>query len=436
MQCKASTACTAITRLLGPLRARHPQTLRPPLRHDCGRVDPRDLEFRPGRISEADRRTSFTAPSSRMRSRAPLGPCDRNWCIPATAPLTLRWGSLAASREGRAVRAEQGDVLRSTDACRNVKRGLYRADCPRTGRAEQLVRIVARIRKPAVDLYALSELVHLGSDAGAGAGARSAAKATALGACCPWQIERLASLSPNAARAGEGGVSSPRVRGLLRFVRGGSPVGANRGFRFDRRARLLACDSSQPDQGGDGRLGHENCIDPARAAVASGRQLRGDRWSFVLLTLYLRVYLGAEEQGDVGQPQPHEEGDYSCTVSVTPGNGEEQPPGAEREAQQPPGAEREAQQPPGAEREARRVERNQRRETAAERPGVMIPSRRKRLPLEAPLMRIVATAGIIGIGVVIAAIMTSQHSKGWVIGLAVSIVSVALAAVLWSSRRL
>jgi hypothetical protein len=66
----------------------------------------------------------------------------------------------------------------------------------------------------------------------------------------------------------------------------------------------------------------------------------------------------------------------------------------------------------------------------------MIPSRRKRLPLEAPLMRLVATAGIIGIGVVIAAIMTSQDSQGWLIGLVVSIVSVALAAILWSSRRL
>jgi hypothetical protein len=66
----------------------------------------------------------------------------------------------------------------------------------------------------------------------------------------------------------------------------------------------------------------------------------------------------------------------------------------------------------------------------------MIPSRRKRLPLEAPLMRVVATAGIVGIGVVIAAIMTSQDSQGWLIGLVVSIVSVALAAILWSSRRL
>ncbi len=51
-------------------------------------------------------------------------------------------------------------------------------------------------------------------------------------------------------------------------------------------------------------------------------------------------------------------------------------------------------------------------------------------------MRLVATAGIVGIGVAIAAIMTSQHSKGWLIGLVVALVSVLLAAVLWSSRRL
>jgi len=89
-----------------------------------------------------------------------------------------------------------------------------------------------------------------------------------------------------------------------------------------------------------------------------------------------------------------------------------------------------------SEREARRTAREEQRSEAEHRPGVMIPTRRKRLPLEAPLMRLVATAGIIGISVAIAAIMTSQDSEGWLIGLVVSIVSVALAAVLWSSRRL
>jgi hypothetical protein len=86
---------------------------------------------------------------------------------------------------------------------------------------------------------------------------------------------------------------------------------------------------------------------------------------------------------------------------------------------------------PAAEREARRAERSKER-----RPGVMIPSRRKRLPLEAPLMRVVATAGIVAIAVVVAAIMSSQDSQGWLIGLVVSLVSLVLAALLWSSQRL
>jgi hypothetical protein len=85
---------------------------------------------------------------------------------------------------------------------------------------------------------------------------------------------------------------------------------------------------------------------------------------------------------------------------------------------------------PRADREARRAQRRQRSETTAEQAGVMIPARRKRLPLEAALMRVVAAGGIVGIGVAIAAIMTSPHSKGWVIGLVVSIVSVVLAALL------
>jgi hypothetical protein len=98
---------------------------------------------------------------------------------------------------------------------------------------------------------------------------------------------------------------------------------------------------------------------------------------------------------------------------------------------------RPASSDPGGEREARRRAREDRRGgPSPERPGVMIPNRRKRLPLEAPLMRVVATAGIVGIAVVVAAIMGSQGSKGWMIGLAASVVSLVLAAVLWSSRRL
>ena len=66
----------------------------------------------------------------------------------------------------------------------------------------------------------------------------------------------------------------------------------------------------------------------------------------------------------------------------------------------------------------------------------MLPARgRRRLGAERVLVRLVATCGIIGIGVVIAAVMVSSKSQGWVTGLVVSIVSVVLSAILWSSRQ-
>jgi protein-S-isoprenylcysteine O-methyltransferase Ste14 len=70
-------------------------------------------------------------------------------------------------------------------------------------------------------------------------------------------------------------------------------------------------------------------------------------------------------------------------------------------------------------------------------PQTMLPHRRKRRTIvESVFVRIIATCGVVAIGVAIAAIMDSSGSKGWLIGLVVSIVSVMLAAVLWSSRRL
>jgi hypothetical protein len=90
---------------------------------------------------------------------------------------------------------------------------------------------------------------------------------------------------------------------------------------------------------------------------------------------------------------------------------------------------------PTAEREARWHAREARRGPVSERPEVRLPPRGKRLPPEAPWMRGVAGAGIVAIAVAIAAIMSSQGSSGWLIGLVVSIVSLVLAAVLGSSRR-
>jgi hypothetical protein len=69
-------------------------------------------------------------------------------------------------------------------------------------------------------------------------------------------------------------------------------------------------------------------------------------------------------------------------------------------------------------------------------PRNMLPQReRRRTRAERLLVRLVATGGIVGIGVAIAAIMVASNSRGWLVGLVVSIVSVVLAAILWSSRQ-
>jgi hypothetical protein len=73
---------------------------------------------------------------------------------------------------------------------------------------------------------------------------------------------------------------------------------------------------------------------------------------------------------------------------------------------------------------------------SAER-GTMLPKRRRaRLGIETAFMRVVATAGVVGISVAVAAILDSQKIQGWIIGLAVSLLSVILSAILWSSREL
>jgi hypothetical protein len=67
----------------------------------------------------------------------------------------------------------------------------------------------------------------------------------------------------------------------------------------------------------------------------------------------------------------------------------------------------------------------------------MLPGReRRRTGLERMLMRLIATFGVVAVGVVIAAIMVSNKSQGWLVGLVVSIVTVVLSALLWSSRQL
>jgi hypothetical protein len=111
---------------------------------------------------------------------------------------------------------------------------------------------------------------------------------------------------------------------------------------------------------------------------------------------------------------------------VAPSESGERPASAER-----PPAERE---PDVAEREARQRERESRR---SERPQGMVPAReRRRTKVERGTMRLVATAGIIGIAVLLGAVLVGQDVAGWIVGLVVGLTSVILAALLWSSRQL
>ena len=72
-----------------------------------------------------------------------------------------------------------------------------------------------------------------------------------------------------------------------------------------------------------------------------------------------------------------------------------------------------------------------------ERPDNMVPARRtRRTRVERGFMRVVATGGVVGIGVALGAILSHNDVAGWIVGLVVSVVSLLLAAILWSSRQL
>ena len=69
--------------------------------------------------------------------------------------------------------------------------------------------------------------------------------------------------------------------------------------------------------------------------------------------------------------------------------------------------------------------------------GNMLPRRQgRRFAAERVLIRLVATGGIVGIGVLLGAVLGSNKVQGWITGLVVAILSVVLAALLWSSRQL
>jgi uncharacterized protein YjbJ (UPF0337 family) len=68
--------------------------------------------------------------------------------------------------------------------------------------------------------------------------------------------------------------------------------------------------------------------------------------------------------------------------------------------------------------------------------GGFLSEQPERRTFESVFARLVATAGIVGVGTALGAILIAVDVAGWITGLVVSIVTVALAAMLWRSRRL
>ena len=73
---------------------------------------------------------------------------------------------------------------------------------------------------------------------------------------------------------------------------------------------------------------------------------------------------------------------------------------------------------------------------AAEPETGFLSPRPRRRHAESVFVRVVATAGIVGIGTALAAVLGSVDVTGWLIGLIVSLLAVILAALLWRSRVL
>jgi hypothetical protein len=68
--------------------------------------------------------------------------------------------------------------------------------------------------------------------------------------------------------------------------------------------------------------------------------------------------------------------------------------------------------------------------------GGFLSEQPERRTFESVLARLVATAGIVGVGTALGAILVAADVAGWVTGFVVSMVTVVLAAMLWRSRRL
>jgi len=102
------------------------------------------------------------------------------------------------------------------------------------------------------------------------------------------------------------------------------------------------------------------------------------------------------------------------------------------EREEPAGAPRAADVPPAEPEPVRPVD----REAAADAGDGFLSPRPPRRHVESVFVRVVATAGIVGIATAVGAVMGTLDLAGWLIGLVVSLLSIVLAALLWRSRIL
>jgi tetrahydromethanopterin S-methyltransferase subunit F len=88
--------------------------------------------------------------------------------------------------------------------------------------------------------------------------------------------------------------------------------------------------------------------------------------------------------------------------------------------------------------ERKRVDANSHGSASGGPPGTggFLSEQPERRTFESVLARLVATAGIIGVGTALGAILIAADVAGWITGFVVSLVTVVLAAMLWRSRRL
>jgi len=186
-------------------------------------------------------------------------------------------------------------------------------------------------------------------------------------------------------------------------------------------ADIGSAGSATPDEGESARRGAR------RVADDGPRVAGGDRGKSVFRDADVAGEARRKSDGAADEVGRGRSIDSDVATSEVAGGGPRNPDSAGREVAGGRPVEAGVARTDAA-RAARRRERD--------RAGNMLPGReRRRLRLERVLVRLVATSGVVGIGVALGAILVSSTVQGWITGLVVALVSVVLSAILWSSRQ-